>query len=80
MLNKKNWFSMPKRELFLLLFLIIYPIVFFLPWTYNIMILNVTLLAWGAYALYFLAPIVSIIVLSSEQRTIETDKKTNVSI
>jgi len=79
--KKGNWFHIPRRELYLLLFLVIYPTIFFLPWSYNVMVLNVSLLAWGAYALFFLAPIISIITLVTGNRSsekIETKKNLGV--
>lgn len=77
--KKGNWFPIPRRELYLLLFLVLYPTIFFLPWSYNIMVLNVSILAWGAYALFFLAPIISIITLVMGHRSSEkTESKKNL--
>ncbi|MFZ5633338.1 MAG: hypothetical protein ACOY40_10875 [Bacillota bacterium] len=79
--KKGNWFPIPRRELYLLLFLVLYPTIFFLPWSYNIMVLNVSLLAWGAYALFFLAPIISIITLMNGHRSSEkTESKKNLGV
>lgn len=74
--KKGNWFPMPRRELYLILFLIIYPTIFFLPWSYNVMFLNVSMLAWGAYALFFLAPIISIITLvTTHKNSLKTESQ-----
>ena len=81
MQKKKNWYSLPKHEIYLLLFLIIYPTIFFLPWSYNIMFLNVSLLAWSALVLSIVAPVISIIMLVNEHKfSLKTDAKKNVRL
>ncbi|MBU8906942.1 hypothetical protein [Desertibacillus haloalkaliphilus] len=63
-MNKnKQWFSLPRRDCFFLIGILLYTIIFFLPWSYEITILNITLVAWAAYLLHVLAPIVGILLI-----------------
>lgn len=65
--KKSNWFSMPKKDAILLIGIIIYVIIFFFPWTYDIKILNISLLAWGGALLFLLAPITGMILAFVEK-------------
>lgn len=70
-----DWYRVPKSEGWLLLCLIVYAVIFFLPWSYDVMILNVTLQAWGAYALHILAPVAAImLILKSRDKQVSKTK------
>ncbi|MEB1806503.1 MAG: hypothetical protein LPK26_04205 [Bacillaceae bacterium] len=72
----KQWYSLPRRDAVLLIGLIVYSAIFFLPWSYNIMIFNVTLLAWGAYGLHLIAPVAAILFILSERTAkVSVDQK-----
>lgn len=72
----KQWYSLPRRDCVLLIGLIVYSAIFFLPWSYDIMIFNVTLLAWGAYGLHLIAPVVAILfILSERNANVSVDHK-----
>lgn len=60
--KNKNWFKMPKKDVIFLIGIVLYVLMFFLPWTYEIKILGVSLLAWGGALLFLLAPITGIIL------------------
>ncbi|UJL45521.1 hypothetical protein KFZ58_14095 [Virgibacillus sp. NKC19-16] len=65
--NSKNWFRIPLRDGLFLIGLIGYVVAIFLPWSYDIKILNISLLAWGAGLLFLLAPITGIILTLAEK-------------
>ncbi|WP_209123136.1 hypothetical protein [Alkalihalobacillus sp. BA299] len=65
----KQWYSLSRRDSCLLIGIIVYSLIFFLPWSYNIMIFNVTLLAWGAYGLHLIAPIVAILFILNDSKS-----------
>ncbi|MBB6450120.1 hypothetical protein HNR44_002098 [Geomicrobium halophilum] len=68
MTNKgKKWYKIRPRDGIFLLGIFFYVIVFFLPWSYDVMILNVSLVAWGAYLLHVLVPAVGILLIISEK-------------
>ena len=65
--GNRNWFPLPKKDAIFILFIILYVILMFLPWSHNIKILNISLLAWGAALLFLLAPITGILLTISEK-------------
>ena len=70
-----QWFHLPRRDGLFLLGLVLYPVIFFLPWSYEIKILNVTLLAWGAYLLHILAPVTAIwLILTSRSQSVKINQ------
>jgi hypothetical protein len=73
--NKGNWIVMPLRERIFLVALVVYAVVFFLPWTHDITFLNLSIMVWGTYLLTFMAPIISIIFLLSEKPQRSTSKE-----
>jgi hypothetical protein len=68
-LQEKNWFPFPRRDGLFIFGLIVYTIIFFSPWTYDVMILNISLLAWGAYLLCILAPLGGILLALGEKES-----------
>lgn len=68
-MQEKNWFLFPRRDALFILGLIVYTIIFFSPWTYDVMILNISLLAWGAYLLCILAPVTGILLALGEKES-----------
>ncbi|AXF55353.1 hypothetical protein [Salicibibacter kimchii] len=60
--NDKNWFKMPSREGLLIILIVLFLIVFMLPWSYDVTILNISLVAWGGLALLVILPILAILL------------------
>jgi hypothetical protein len=67
--KKSNWYPIPRRDGVFALGLVLYAVIFFLPWSYDIEILNVSLLAWGAYLLHLIAPIAGILLALRDKPT-----------
>lgn len=65
--KKSHWFHMPKKDGIFILFLVIYVVLFFLPWSYEMTLLNISLLAWGASFLFLLAPVLGIVLTLAEK-------------
>lgn len=65
--KKDNWYKLRTGEKFFLVSIIFYVILFFLPWSYNIMILDITLMAWAGLLLFFLAPITGLYLILTEK-------------
>lgn len=61
-MGKDSWFLIPKKDGIFFIGILVYVVMFFLPWTHEIKILNVSLLAWGGALLFLLAPITGIIL------------------
>ncbi|QDI90490.1 hypothetical protein EPH95_04260 [Salicibibacter halophilus] len=57
-----NWFKMPFREGFLIILIVLFLIVFMLPWSYDVTILNISLVAWAGLALQLVIPILALIL------------------
>lgn len=72
-MEKNNWFKMPKRDGIFGLSIILYVVLFFLPWSYDIKLLNISLLAWAAALLFLLAPITGLLLTQVEE-TEKTEK------
>ncbi|MCM3584995.1 hypothetical protein M3182_04445 [Mesobacillus maritimus] len=73
-MQENNWFPLPRRDGLFILGLLLYTVIFFSPWTYNVMILNISLLAWGAYLLCILAPLTGIMLaLKDKEANLETN-------
>lgn len=66
-MSSNDWFSMRKRDRYFLLGMIGIVVFLFLPFTHGIMIFNISLLAWGAYALHFLIPAIGIWMIMKER-------------
>lgn len=80
-MKEKNWFPFPRHDGLFIIGLVLYTIIFFSPWTYDVMILNITLLAWGAYLLCILAPVTGILLAlrghDTNLKTKKTEEKSN---
>jgi hypothetical protein len=75
-----QWFHLPRRDGLFLLGLVLYTVIFFLPWSYEIKILNVTLLAWGAYLLHILAPATAIwLILTSKSQSVKINQSKSLN-
>ncbi|WP_368503211.1 hypothetical protein AB3N04_13210 [Alkalihalophilus sp. As8PL] len=71
-----NWYRLPKSEGIFLSAIIIYAVIFFLPWSYDVMIMNITLQAWGAYGLHILAPVIAIyLIMQNKETKVTADRK-----
>ncbi|WP_054635891.1 MULTISPECIES: hypothetical protein [Bacillaceae] len=71
-----NWYRLPKGEGWFLVGIFLYAGVFFLPWSYDVMILHLTLQAWGAYALHLIAPVVAIyLIIRSKSKEVNIDSE-----
>jgi uncharacterized integral membrane protein len=81
MSKNSNWFSVSRHDGIFLIAILLYVVVFFLPWSYDIKILNVSLLAWGAYLLFLFAPIIGICLafqIKSEKITTQKENKKEI--
>ncbi|PIC62692.1 hypothetical protein CSV79_15710 [Sporosarcina sp. P13] len=74
-MSKKNWFLLSRRNLLFVIALIAYPIIFFLPWSYDILLLEVSLLAWSAFLLSLLAPTIGILLVLTEKEPLDIHVK-----
>jgi len=72
-MSPKQWFPMKKTDRYFLLGLLVIVVLLFLPWTYEVTIFNISLLAWGAYLLHVLIPAVSIWLIKREKETGEEE-------
>lgn len=70
----ENWFKMPFREGLLIILIVLFLIVFMLPWSYDVTILNISLVAWGGLVLHLIIPILAII-LTWEKKPIHKSLK-----
>lgn len=61
-MGSSNWFHFPKKDAIFFVAIVLYVLLFFLPWTHDVKILNVSLLAWGGALLFLLAPITGIVL------------------
>ncbi|SES63807.1 hypothetical protein SAMN05421676_10124 [Salinibacillus kushneri] len=68
MKESRNWFPMPKKDAIFFIAIVLYVLLFFLPWTYEIKLLDISLVAWGGSLLFFLTPITGILVALSERQ------------
>ncbi len=64
-MKNSNWFPVKRQDLFVVLFILVYVIVFFLPWSYDVMFYNISLNAWASLALFIIAPLLSIVIISN---------------
>jgi|GEM_PF-4917082 len=62
-----NWFKIPKRDGIFGVSIVLYVVLFFLPWSYDIKILNISLLAWAAALLFLLAPVTGLVLTLVEK-------------
>ncbi|WP_174732144.1 hypothetical protein [Mesobacillus harenae] len=67
-MSSNDWFTMKKTDLYFLLGMFGIVVLLFLPFTYEIMIYNISLLAWGAYALHILIPAFAIWLIMRERK------------
>ncbi|QQK80479.1 hypothetical protein HUG20_11615 [Salicibibacter cibi] len=58
--KEKNWFKMPFREGLLIILIVLFLIVFMLPWSYDITFLNISLVAWIGLSLQLVIPLLAI--------------------
>jgi glucan phosphoethanolaminetransferase (alkaline phosphatase superfamily) len=72
---KGNWFLLQRKEVYFIVGVLLYMLVFFMPWSYNITFLNVSLLAWAAYFMLFLGPIWGILLTLSDPKSASVDEK-----
>ncbi|WP_211202225.1 hypothetical protein [Salicibibacter cibarius] len=74
--KEKNWFKMPFREGLLIILIVLFLLVFMLPWSYDITFLNISLVAWGGLSLQLIIPLLAI-VLTWENKKRSLDKGEN---
>ncbi|WP_096189941.1 hypothetical protein [Evansella halocellulosilytica] len=66
MKENRNWYPMPRGEKWYLIGLVLYVTLFLLPWSYQIELLNVSLVVWGSILLFFIAPIAGLYLVLTE--------------
>ncbi|QQK76563.1 hypothetical protein HUG15_13990 [Salicibibacter cibarius] len=67
---------MPFREGLLIILIVLFLLVFMLPWSYDITFLNISLVAWGGLSLQLIIPLLAI-VLTWENKKRSLDKGEN---